>query len=157
MRIERVRRDFLPGVWEVEEASFADPYPRWYLEALSRSSSFFYVALAGEKVVGYATASVEGDLVHIISLAVLPQFRRRGIGRALLRRILGGAKALGLRGAILEAKRGNEAAEALYRSLGFAERGFRAGYYENGADASVFELDFKGGGSGKGRENLISI
>ncbi len=143
-RIERMRRDLLPGVWRVEEGSFAEPYPRWYFRALLEVSDFFYVALVEEGVAGYAVASREGDLLRILSIAVLPPFRRKGIGGALLSRILDEGKAIGLKGAILEAEVGNEAAKALYRSLGFAECGVRAGYYGSGRDAIVFRLNFQG-------------
>lgn len=141
-RIERAREELLPGVWRVEEGSFAEPYPRWYLRALLERSDFFYVALVEGSVVGYAAASREGDLVHILSIAVLPPFRRKGIGRALLRRILEEGRAMGLNGAILEVGVENEAAKALYRSLGFAECGRIAGYYGSGRDAVVFRLNF---------------
>ncbi|MEM3462271.1 MAG: GNAT family N-acetyltransferase [Candidatus Bathyarchaeia archaeon] len=141
-RIERMRRDLLPGVWRVEEESFPEPYPRWYLRALLEGSDLFYAALIDGDVVGYAAASQEGDLIHILSMAVLPPFRRKGIGRALLVRILDEGRAMGLKGAILEVDVGNEAAKALYRSLGFTECGVRRGYYGGKRDAMVFRLNF---------------
>jgi ribosomal-protein-alanine N-acetyltransferase len=143
-RIERMRREFLPGIWRVEEESFDEPYPRRYLAALSEWADLFYVALVGEEVAGYAAASSEGDSLHILSIAVLPRFRRRGIGRALLSRILEEGRAMGLKGAILEVGARNEGAKAFYKGFGFEECGVRAGYYGGREDALVLRLSFQG-------------
>ena len=64
-----------------------------------------------------------------MNLAVAPEWRRRGLGRFLLRlaRDLGARR--GAREAWLEVRSGNRPALALYESLGFAEAGRRQGYY----------------------------
>ncbi|MEM3574719.1 MAG: GNAT family N-acetyltransferase, partial [Candidatus Bathyarchaeia archaeon] len=54
-----------------------------YLRALLWGSDFFYAALIDGDVVGYAAASRRGDLVHILSIAVLPPFRHKEVGGAL--------------------------------------------------------------------------
>ncbi|MEM2226070.1 MAG: GNAT family N-acetyltransferase [Candidatus Bathyarchaeia archaeon] len=64
-------------------------------------SDFFYAALIDGDVVGYAAASRRGDLVHILSIAVLPPFRHKEVRRALLGKILNEGKAMGLKGAVL--------------------------------------------------------
>jgi ribosomal-protein-alanine N-acetyltransferase len=61
---------------------------------------------------------------HIISLAVATAHRRRGIGGALVRKVLETCKQ-----ALVEVRESNYAAQAFYRSLGFVKRGIIPGYY----------------------------
>jgi len=62
-------------------------------------------------------------------VAVAPPFRRRGIGAALLGRVLKEGRALGARTALLEVRASNAAAQALYSRLGFVRVGLRKAYY----------------------------
>lgn len=64
------------------------------------------------------------ETLYVSALAVVPEFRRRGIARALMERVIGGATGLGL-GISLDVDLDNEAARKLYESLGFRETGVR--------------------------------
>jgi ribosomal protein S18 acetylase RimI-like enzyme len=83
------------------------------------------VAMEGERAVGACLAnriaSVEhgGAVLFIEELYVEPGARRRGVARALLRRLLVDGRASGVRAVELEVAEGHEPARALYRSLGF--------------------------------------
>ncbi|MBA4794767.1 MAG: ribosomal protein S18-alanine N-acetyltransferase [Phenylobacterium sp.] len=84
------------------------------------------------------------EAAEILTLAVAPAARRRGIGAALVRAAAGLAAQGGADNLFLEVAQDNPAAQALYRSLGFAEAGRRAGYYaraERRIDALVMRLD----------------
>jgi ribosomal-protein-alanine N-acetyltransferase len=86
--------------------------------------------------VGFALAWHAADEVHLLDLAVDPGARRRGVGRELVRAVLGYAREARARLVLLEVRRSNDAAIALYRSAGFSENGVRRGYYsDNGEDA----------------------
>ncbi|WP_414396614.1 ribosomal protein S18-alanine N-acetyltransferase [Synechococcus sp. O70.2] len=74
---------------------------------------------------------------HIISLAVDPAHRRRGLGRRILEELLSQARAAGCRWATLEVRASNQAAIRLYESAGFQLLGRRKGYY-NGEDGLVY-------------------
>ncbi len=78
---------------------------------------------------------VAADEAEILTLAVLPPWRRSGIGRALLTDALAASAQDGARAMFLEVAVGNERALALYRSAGFAEIGRRPAYYPGGDDA----------------------
>jgi ribosomal-protein-alanine N-acetyltransferase len=77
---------------------------------------------------------------------VAPEARRRGLARRLLRQVLETAVHQGARAAHLEVRAGNEAARALYRSMGFREVGRRGGYYSAPTEDAVLlsrtDLDF---------------
>ena len=69
------------------------------------------------------------DEIHVMTLAVAPGQRRRGLARWLLAFVMGRAARAGARRALLELRAGNREALALYESLGFRRLGVRRGYY----------------------------
>ena len=82
-----------------------------------------------------------GDEAEVLTLAVAPASRRRGLGAELLRAGLATLAARGVRRCFLEVGDDNAAALALYRSLGWRQVGRRRQYYRRGADALVLSLD----------------
>ncbi|HEX8141783.1 MAG TPA: ribosomal protein S18-alanine N-acetyltransferase [Pyrinomonadaceae bacterium] len=91
-------------------------------------------------VLGFIAARFSADEVHINNVAVRHDFRRCGIGGALLDRVLREASLCGVRTAILEVRASNTAAQALYRQHGFVNVGLRRGYYaEPREDALVMK------------------
>ena len=93
-------------------------------------------------VAGFAMSRVTLDEEELLLFAVLPAFRRCGIGTRLLERCAENAKKRGITRILLEVRRGNTA-EALYRSHGFAPIGVRPKYYTtlggDRIDAITFE------------------
>ena len=78
------------------------------------------------------------------SIAVTPDARRRGVGKALVRAAMGAAAQAGADAAFLEVAVDNAPAAALYAGLGFRRIGLRKGYYdhpEGEVDALVMRLD----------------
>jgi ribosomal-protein-alanine N-acetyltransferase len=107
-------------------------------EELARPWAKLWVARAepDDIVLGFVLAWTAADEVHLLDLAVDPGARRRGVGRELVAQVLAHAREIGARLVLLEVRRSNEAAIALYRSAGFSENGVRRGYYsDNGEDA----------------------
>jgi tRNA threonylcarbamoyladenosine biosynthesis protein TsaB len=82
-------------------------------------------------LIGYATAWLIVDELHIHDVAVDPAFRRRGAAKALLERVLAEARASGATSATLEVRRSNAAAVALYEKLGFMTEAVRPAYYRD--------------------------
>ncbi len=88
--------------------------------------------IAGRRVVG------EGE---ILNLAVKPQYRRQGVGRALMKALLEAFAREAVDQVFLEVRQSNEGAIAFYRGLGFREVGRREGYYQEPEEAAlVFAL-----------------
>lgn len=100
------------------------------IAALAAAPGFALVAATGFAL-GRAVAG-EADLV---TLAVDPELRRRGTGRALLARFEAAARERGAETAFLEVAEDNSAARALYRAAGWAETGRRRGYYPRAGGA----------------------
>ncbi|HYM11440.1 MAG TPA: N-acetyltransferase [Bryobacterales bacterium] len=75
-----------------------------------------------------------GDAAWIVTLDVLPRYRRRGVGRELMRRSEERLAAAGVRVAVLETAVSNRAAQALYESLGYTFVKRLPRYYASGED-----------------------
>jgi ribosomal-protein-alanine N-acetyltransferase len=88
---------------------------------------------------GFVLARVAGDEAEILTLAVAPAARGRGLGRALLQAAIIRTQELGAKTLFLEVGADNPHALALYAGLGFAKVGMRKGYY-SGKDALVLRL-----------------
>ena len=86
-------------------------------------------------LLGYICWWLVGDEIQILNVAVHPERRQHGIGRALVELVLHEAQAQHVGTVTLEVRRDNGAAIALYRSFGFTESGVRRHYYGRGADA----------------------
>jgi [ribosomal protein S18]-alanine N-acetyltransferase len=124
----------IDAVLAIEEASFTNPWTReMYLAELQNTGvSFFYLARDLERqAIGFCSVWRVLDELHINNLAVLPAYRRAGIGAALLTHVLDAGARMGARRATLEVRRSNEAARQLYERFGFSIVGVREGYYSN--------------------------
>jgi [ribosomal protein S18]-alanine N-acetyltransferase len=88
---------------------------------------------AGGMVLGRVTE----DQAEVLTLAVAPAARRRGIGPALLAAAMQEAAARGAVSLFLEVSGANDAARAIYARAGFADVGRRRRYYADGTDALV--------------------
>lgn len=88
---------------------------------------------------GFVLARVAGDEAEILTLAVAPAARGRGLGRALLQAVIRKVSEMGAVSLLLEVGADNPAALALYAGLGFTRVGMRKAYY-NGGDALVLRL-----------------
>lgn len=83
----------------------------------------------------------EGQLNNI---AVMPEYRGRGIGQRLMKEALAILKGYGDSEMNLEVRKSNRAARSMYTKLGFSELGIRPGYYENnGEDGVIMKKELK--------------
>ena len=90
---------------------------------------------------GFVLARAAAGEAEILTLAVIPAARRRGLGASLLAGAMAAARARGAAAMFLEVAAGNAAALTLYRGFGFVEVGRRRRYYPDGSDALVLRRD----------------
>ena len=125
-----------------------DPWSRDILwRILCTPGAFGFVAQESvsdiDTPVGFALVRMSGDECEILSIGVVPDARRCGVGRALLGSVVGHAASRGATSMVLEVAEDNAPAIGLYRSLGFAPVGRRQRYYRRG-DNQVDALIFRG-------------
>lgn len=97
-------------------------------------------AFSGADFAGFLLSRQAGDEAEILTVAVDPDHRRRGAGRALLAANLARLAARGVRRLFLEVAEDNPGAIALYQGYGFREEGRRKGYYRSADGAPVNAL-----------------
>jgi len=130
----------IDGVLAVEDASFTNPWTReMYLAELeNRGISYCYLARdEHRRTVAFCSFWRVVDELHINNLAVLPEWRRRGVATALLDHVLREGARLGARRAALEVRRSNEPARRLYERFGFSVEGVRRAYYTRPVEDAI--------------------
>jgi ribosomal-protein-alanine N-acetyltransferase len=147
----------LDDVLAIEQASFTNPWTRqmFLWEFQNAGVSYGYVLRTPEwRVAAFCTVWIVLDEVHINNIAVRPECRGGGVGRALLEFVLRMGAGLGARRATLEVRRSNATAIKLYERLGFSVAGVRRNYYANPVeDALILWRDSQleaPGSSGRG-------
>jgi ribosomal-protein-alanine N-acetyltransferase len=139
--IRTVRQDDIDAISVLEEASFNDPYPSYFLSELARDNpETFLVLTLNDEIVGYGVVDHWEDHDHLISIAVRPDSRRKGLGEALLVEL---EKPLSKERPLkLEVRQNNLAAIHLYSKMGFTKTGLAEGYYGDGENAITMEKRF---------------
>lgn len=145
VNISRMLESHIDDALFIERECFSIPWSRAEIakEIKSNTLAAYFVAEADGKIVGYAGLWHIINEGHITNIAVLPEYRRLGVGRALLGALTGYAKQKEMIGLTLEVRMSNEAAQRLYTSSGFKPEGFRKKYYaDTGEDAVIMWLYF---------------
>ncbi len=105
---------------------------------LRHSSSIARVAEIAGKIVGFAVGqNGPGAAAHIVTLDVLPEARRRGVGTGLMNVLHEEFRKRHASQVMLEVDAGNQAAQRFYQDLGYERMGLLPGYYKGRGDALV--------------------
>jgi ribosomal-protein-alanine N-acetyltransferase len=141
---------------QIHKACFAEAWDEGALRDLVASGAHALVAQrAGCAAAGFVLVRAAADEAEILTLAVAPGLRRRGLGRMLVTEAARWAAQAGAARLFLEVGAGNAAARALYCALGFAEAGRRKAYYRGGGkppeDALILAAPLPLSGLGNGR------
>jgi [ribosomal protein S18]-alanine N-acetyltransferase len=145
LHIEPAIADDADDLARLHAAGFYRGWPREdFVGYLSESNSPTYVITDGarRKIAGFAMLRLAGDEAELITIAIDPKVRGRGMGDALMRAMFDDLLRSSARRMLLEVAEDNPAALALYRKHGFREIGRRAGYYAraNGVPATALVM-----------------
>ena len=140
----------LERVMHINTACLPENYSTFFYKDLyTRFPDTFIVAEMDGEIQGYIMCRIEkgwskrgrlspARLCHVVSIAVMESYRRRGIGKALVEQAMGrGRRTYDSNEGYLEVRVSNEPAVNLYAKLGFTKVKRNYGYYLNGEDAWV--------------------
>lgn len=130
-------------VMVIERTSFRFPWSTgFFLQELQVACARSILAESDGRIIGYILYWLLPGAVDIHNIAVHVDFRRRGLGRVLLERVLGEARRHSAIRVTLEVRVSNLPAQKLYESTGFLATGIRKGYYsDDGEDALAMTLE----------------
>lgn len=123
----------------VEKACFKIPWSResFWKEA-SNENTLYLLAMDGERVIGYMGCWLSYDEAQVTNVAILPEYRNRGIGTKLFATAIEAVKEKGVTAMTLEVRPTNTPALAIYERYGFKVAGRRPHYYQDdGEDALI--------------------
>jgi ribosomal-protein-alanine N-acetyltransferase len=149
LKLRKFLPDDLQGVMQINRVCLPENYTDFFFMDLhQRFPEAFIVAEENGQIAGYIMCRIEvglsnygfGGLIrkgHVVSIAVLPQYRRKGVAHLLIRRALDGMQFYKAKQCFLEVRVTNDAAITLYKKLGFEITRTINGYYSDGEDAYV--------------------
>ncbi len=137
MQTEQLKREHLPAVAALEKLCFAEPWSERALEWLLSNEAVGVVALTENNVIGYGGMLIAPKEGQITNVAVHPDCRRLGGGRAIVSALLREAANRRLESVSLEVRQSNLPAIALYERLGFEKVGVRKHFYKHPAEDAL--------------------
>jgi len=141
--------DDLQSVMQINRVCLPENYTDFFfMDLYQRFPETFIAAEENGEIAGYIMCRIEvglsnygfGGLIrkgHVVSIAVLPQYRHKGIAQAVITRALEGMQYYKAKQCFLEVRVTNEAGILLYKKLGFDVTRTLNGYYSDGEDAYV--------------------
>jgi ribosomal-protein-alanine N-acetyltransferase len=146
-------RKFVPNdlqnVMQINRVCLPENYTDFFFMDLhQRFPETFIVVEENGEIAGYIMCRIEvglsnysfGGLVrkgHVVSIAVMPQYRRKGVATAVINKALEGMQYYKAKQCFLEVRVTNDAGISLYKKLGFEVTRTINGYYSDGEDAYV--------------------
>ncbi len=139
----------LERVTYINSVSLPENYTDFFfVDLYRRFPETFIVAESNGEVVGYIMCRIETGMSnfglsgiikkgHVVSVAVLPNHRRKGIGEALIAKALEAMRSYGAKQCYLEVRVTNEEAIGLYKKIGYEITRTIRGYYADGENANV--------------------
>jgi ribosomal-protein-alanine N-acetyltransferase len=137
----------IPAVHALEVRLFpSDAWPeRMFREELAQARTRAYWVVEDDGgIVAYCGLMCVLPLADVQTIAVVPEREGRGIGTALLNRLVAEAGARGAEDVLLEVRADNPRAQALYVRFGFEQIHVRRGYYPGGVDALIMRKTLPG-------------
>ena len=136
--LEPVHAELIAGMHHI---CFKEPWnAKAMRELLAMPGAYGWLAAEAEPQ-GFVLARAAADEAEILTILVLPPYRRHGLAERLLSAAAEGARSRGAAKLFLEVAANNAAALGLYTKGGFSQTGKRPRYYGNSIDALLMSLD----------------
>lgn len=143
-----MKEDDIEDILEIESQSFTTPWDKnaFLVELRENILAQYIVAEADEKVIGYAGIWKILNEGHITNIAVLKDYRGKGVGSLLIEGLIWYCMKNDIDRMTLEVRKSNTIAQNLYKKYGFVESGIRPKYYgDNKEDAIIMWRDNRKG------------
>ena len=137
----------LKEVMEIEKVSFPNREAlsgNYFKSLYQKYPEGFIVAESEGRIIGYTIGQPKNESAEIISLAVDPIWRKKGIGKTLTNFLINNFKEKGVKEISLHARIKNKAGITLYQNLGFQILKTIKNYYQNGDDAYLMKKKILG-------------
>lgn len=126
-----IRRD-MPEVLDIENRSFEFPWSEEdFIRCLRQRNCIGMVAEFDERVVGFMIYELHKNRLHILNFAVRPEFRRRGVGTAMINKLVGKLSLQRRNRILLEVRETNLEAQLFFRENGFRAISVLRDFYED--------------------------
>lgn len=134
MHIKFATKEDIDNIAKIEQECFLSPWSRESIaESLSNPASHFLIAYEDEKPAGYMGLQIFSGEGYVTNIAVLPEFRRRGIAKSLIKKQLENEMIF----ITLEVRESNFSAISLYEKMGFENMGIRPRFYSNPVENAI--------------------
>lgn len=132
MIVTVMQESHVSQIAKLEQLCFNDPWSENSIASeLNNRLSLWLVAVEDECVIGYVGSQTVIGETDMMNIAVHPDYRKKGIGTALIVELIDALKARGSHSLMLEVRSSNISAISVYKNLGFLEVGLRRNYYRN--------------------------
>lgn len=134
-------REDIPEVAAIEKMCFSQPWSEKGFAEGMEASAFFLVAEEDDRIIGYIGMYVSAPEGEITNVAVAPNARGKGTGKALVEAVKQWALDHGVTRIVLEVRVSNAPAIHIYETAGFVKLGVRKNFYQFPTeDAFVMEV-----------------
>jgi [ribosomal protein S18]-alanine N-acetyltransferase len=139
MEIVRMSTNDIPDVSRIERASFTTVWPTdaFYNELSTNKLAHYFVGRLDGRIVAYGGIWVILEDSHITTVAVDPNLRGRGLGEAMVLKLIDEGIGRGAAWMTLEVRESNVSAQQLYRKYGFTTVTTRKGYYSDDNESAL--------------------
>ena len=132
MTITKMNSSHVPAIAELEKRCFNDPWSEASIASeVDNRLSLWFVATENSQVIGYVGSQTVLGETDMMNIAVHSEFRKQGIGTALINHLIKELKLRGSHSLMLEVRASNISAISVYKNLEFIEVGRRKNYYRN--------------------------
>ncbi len=144
MNIREMTAEDISALCCMDKDVFTDPWSEgFFLDELGKDYSYCCVLENDGELCGYAVIWCIYETAELVRIAIDKKYHRNGFGGIVMQDVLQTAVSRGCERMMLEVRKSNAAAQALYKRFGFDEIAIRKRYYGGTEDAVIMEREIK--------------